>query len=231
MLDREKVLASKCRQKILRTLARNSQVRIMHLVRETGFSYNEVDRNLHVLEDQALIFQQRRRGFRVVSLNLENENLPVLLNVMKLLRTPSNSCLSHANISFMKVESQKRSTDYRRSDFSKGNFAYGTVTEPPAPSDREEFRLVSAGVGFVVDALSLLSLPMSARKVVMALYKMDRATVGDLLEETGLSKMDLNSAVNLLLRLGALKKKTSGQDVYFYIEAPADTEETTNHSQ
>ncbi len=51
VLDREKVLASKCRQKILRTLARNSQVRIMQLVRETGFSYNEVDRNLHVLEE------------------------------------------------------------------------------------------------------------------------------------------------------------------------------------
>jgi hypothetical protein len=67
------------------------------------------------------------------------------------------------------------------------------------------------------DVLSLLSLPMSLRKTVMVLYKLEKATAEDLANETKRLRAVESAAANQLVRMGYLKKKREGREVYFYI--------------
>ncbi|MCJ7631044.1 transcriptional regulator [Candidatus Bathyarchaeota archaeon] len=72
------------------------------------------------------------------------------------------------------------------------------------------------------DAMSLLSLPMSLRKTVMVLYKMEKATAQDLAKETKRLRAVESASANQLVRLGYLRKKREGREVYFYIESPME---------
>jgi hypothetical protein len=74
------------------------------------------------------------------------------------------------------------------------------------------------------DAMTLLSLPMSLRKTAMVLYKLEKATAKDLAKETGRLRAVESSAANQLVRMGYLKKKREGREVYFYIESPMEIE-------
>ena len=68
------------------------------------------------------------------------------------------------------------------------------------------------------DAMTLLSLPSSLRKTVMALYKLGQATAEDLARETKRLRAVESASANQLVRMGYLKKKREGRKVYFYIE-------------
>jgi hypothetical protein len=68
------------------------------------------------------------------------------------------------------------------------------------------------------DAMSLLSLPMSLRKTVMVLYKLEKATAEDLAKETKRLRAVESASANQLVRMGYLRKKREGREVYFYIE-------------
>jgi len=70
----------------------------------------------------------------------------------------------------------------------------------------------------IPNSLSLLSLPASLRKTVMVLYKLDKATAEDLAKETGRLRAVESSAANQLVRMGVLRKKREGRDVYFFID-------------
>jgi hypothetical protein len=72
------------------------------------------------------------------------------------------------------------------------------------------------------DAMSLLSLPMSLRKTVMVLYKLEKATAEDLARETKRLRPVESAYANQLVRMGYLSKKREGRDVYFYIESPME---------
>jgi predicted transcriptional regulator len=71
---------------------------------------------------------------------------------------------------------------------------------------------------FAPDVLTLLSLPMSLRKTVMVLYKLEKATARDIAEETKRLRAVESASANQLVRLGYLKKKREGRAVYFYIQ-------------
>jgi hypothetical protein len=75
-----------------------------------------------------------------------------------------------------------------------------------------------SGDGIPPDPLSLLALPLSLRKTVMALYKLQRATAEDLGSETKRLRGIESAAANQLVRMGYLKKIRQGRKVYFYIE-------------
>jgi hypothetical protein len=75
------------------------------------------------------------------------------------------------------------------------------------------------GEGKVPDVMSLLTLPMSLRTTMLALYKLDKATAEELAKETKRLRAVESSAANQLVRLGYLGKKREGRDVYFYIES------------
>jgi len=68
------------------------------------------------------------------------------------------------------------------------------------------------------DAMTLLFLPRSLRKTVMALYKLKEATAEDLARETNRLRAVESASANQLVRMGYLKKKREGRRVYFYIE-------------
>lgn len=68
------------------------------------------------------------------------------------------------------------------------------------------------------DAMTLLSLPRSLRKTVMALYKLKEATAEDLARETKRLRAVESASANQLVRMGYLQKKRQGRKVYFYIE-------------
>jgi hypothetical protein len=70
----------------------------------------------------------------------------------------------------------------------------------------------------IPNSLSLLSLPASLRKTVMVLYKLDKATAEDLAKETGRLRAVESSAANQLVRMGYLRKRREGRDVYFFID-------------
>lgn len=72
------------------------------------------------------------------------------------------------------------------------------------------------------DAMTLLSLPMSLRKTVMALYKLEKATAEEIAKETNRLRAVESSSANQLVRMGYLKKIREGRDVYFYIEPPLE---------
>jgi predicted transcriptional regulator len=75
------------------------------------------------------------------------------------------------------------------------------------------------------DAMSLLSLPMSLRKTVMVLYKLEKATAEDIAKETKRQRAVESSSANQLVRLGYLNKKREGRDVYFYIQPQLEAKE------
>lgn len=81
------------------------------------------------------------------------------------------------------------------------------------------------GFKLAPDVMALLSLPMSLRKTVMVLYKLEKATAEDIAKETKRLRAVESSSANQLVRLGYLKKKREGRDVYFYIEPQLEAEE------
>jgi hypothetical protein len=86
-------------------------------------------------------------------------------------------------------------------------------------SDRNHF---ATELKLEPDAMSLLSLPMSLRKTVMVLYKLDKATAKDLARETKRLRAVESASANQLVRMGYLKKRREGREVYFYIESPME---------
>ena len=60
----------------------------MMLVRIVNSTYNEVDRNLRILEGAGIITQQRLKRKRIVCLNLENKKTLALLKALKILEAP-----------------------------------------------------------------------------------------------------------------------------------------------
>jgi predicted transcriptional regulator len=75
------------------------------------------------------------------------------------------------------------------------------------------------------DVMALLSLPMSLRKTVMVLYKLEKATAKDIAKQTKRLRAVESSSANQLVRLGYLKKKREGRDVYFYIQPQVEANE------
>ncbi|MEM2999674.1 MAG: ArsR family transcriptional regulator [Candidatus Bathyarchaeia archaeon] len=75
-------MASSCRRKILTALAEKKELTIMKLVQMVNSTYNEVDRNLRVLEQEGIISQSYAEHKRIIRLNYENEETLVLLKIL-----------------------------------------------------------------------------------------------------------------------------------------------------
>ena len=75
------------------------------------------------------------------------------------------------------------------------------------------------------DVMTLLSLPSALRKTAMVLYKLEEATADDLSKETKRLRAVESAAANELFRLGYIKKRREGRDVYFYIEPTEEPKE------
>jgi predicted transcriptional regulator len=94
-MDLRKVLASSIRQNILKVLSEKRELQIMRLVSTVGSTYNELNRNLLILEKEGLIINEypikvRHGKIRVIRLNKENPKTFVLLKVLKTLEQENN---------------------------------------------------------------------------------------------------------------------------------------------
>ena len=89
-MDLKKLLASTIRQRILEELSKSRQMRMMKLVRSVGSPYNEVNRNLGILEAEGIVINDwskpvKHGVIRVIRLNVENPRTMMLLDALKLL--------------------------------------------------------------------------------------------------------------------------------------------------
>jgi len=84
-MKQNKILASACRRKILKALSEKKGITIMKLVRTVNSTYNEVDRNLRILEREGIVAQRYVGRRRIVRLNFKNEKTLVSLKILKIL--------------------------------------------------------------------------------------------------------------------------------------------------
>jgi predicted transcriptional regulator len=63
---------------------------MMELVRIVNSTYNEVNRNLRILEGAGLITQQRIRHKRIIRLKFENKKTLDMLKALKILEAPND---------------------------------------------------------------------------------------------------------------------------------------------
>jgi predicted transcriptional regulator len=95
-MELKKILASTQRQNIIKTLSEHHEMQVMRLVSATGTTYNELNRNLTILEKEGIITNEypikvRHSRVRVIRLNKENPKTQVLLKVLKALDQPVNA--------------------------------------------------------------------------------------------------------------------------------------------
>jgi hypothetical protein len=95
-MDLRKLVASTLRQNIIKTLSEHREMQVMRLVSATGSTYNELNRNLLILEKEGIIINEypikvRHGRVRVIRLNKENSKTQVLLKVLKTLDQPDNT--------------------------------------------------------------------------------------------------------------------------------------------
>jgi predicted transcriptional regulator len=86
-MDLETVVASACRRRILKVLSRHGRVNVMELVRKVNSTYSQVNPNLRILSEEAIIIDEHFGRMRVIRLNKENPKTAVLLQALKMLET------------------------------------------------------------------------------------------------------------------------------------------------
>jgi predicted transcriptional regulator len=89
-VDLRLLLASSVRQKILKVLAEKHELQVMKLASNVGTTYNELNRNLIILEKEGIIINEyrvkvRRGKVRVLRLNKDNPKTEVLISALKML--------------------------------------------------------------------------------------------------------------------------------------------------
>jgi predicted transcriptional regulator len=79
------IIASSIRQNILRVLNNKREIGLTKLVEAVNSTYNEVMRNVRILEDEGIVRLIRVGRRCCVSLNYENVNTKILIEALELL--------------------------------------------------------------------------------------------------------------------------------------------------
>lgn len=83
-MDLTMILASSCRQKILIQLSMQREgLAIMDLAQFSGSTYNEINRNSRILENEGIVIQKYIGHCRIIRLNWENSKTIILLKVIE----------------------------------------------------------------------------------------------------------------------------------------------------
>lgn len=85
----EQVIASSCRQKILLALSKTQQTYITNLVRTINSTYNQVNRNVQILEKEGIIKTKYYGRLRMIELDRKNPKTQTLLKALHMLKKPS----------------------------------------------------------------------------------------------------------------------------------------------
>ena len=79
------IIASSCRQRMLLTLAKVKKTHVTELVRMINSTYNEVNRNLIILEEEGIIKTKRLGQLKIIELQTESPKTVALLKALELL--------------------------------------------------------------------------------------------------------------------------------------------------
>lgn len=80
-----KIVASSCRQKIIKILFQKKEIGIMKLINLANGTYNEINRNILILERHGIIVERRQKRQRLLSLNLKNAKTSKLIEIIKII--------------------------------------------------------------------------------------------------------------------------------------------------
>jgi predicted transcriptional regulator len=88
----EQIIASSCRQKILLALSKTRSTHVTNLVRIVNSTYNQVSRNLLLLEEDGIIRIRHYGHLKMVELVTENRKTQSLLKALSMLDKVSRVC-------------------------------------------------------------------------------------------------------------------------------------------
>ena len=89
----EQIIASLCRQKILLALSRVKKTHVTNLVRITNSTYNQVRRNIDIMEKEGMIKIQNYGNMKMIELDFSNPKTVKLLKALQSLQTSTVSAL------------------------------------------------------------------------------------------------------------------------------------------
>jgi len=81
----ERILASTCRQKIIKAAAKAGQIHMMELVRRVNSTHDQVSRNLKILIEEKIVVIKKYGRVKIIQLNGENERTLIILKALNLL--------------------------------------------------------------------------------------------------------------------------------------------------
>lgn len=84
----KQIIASSCRQKILLALSKTKRTHVTNLVRIINSTYNQVNRNLQILEKEGIIKTKYYGHMRMIELQMEKPKTQSLLKALYLLDRP-----------------------------------------------------------------------------------------------------------------------------------------------
>jgi len=90
-LKLEQIIASTCRQKILMALSNIKKTHITNLVRLTNSTYNQVRRNVDILEREEILRIQSYGNMKIIELNIDSPKTAKLLKALRSLETFAGS--------------------------------------------------------------------------------------------------------------------------------------------
>lgn len=82
----EQIIASTCRQKILRALSKVRRTHITSLVRMINSTHNEVRRNLEILQNEGIVKITSCGSMKMVELQRDNQKTEKLLMALRTLQ-------------------------------------------------------------------------------------------------------------------------------------------------
>jgi len=86
----------------------------MQLVQVVNSTYNEVDRNLSILEREEVLIQQHAEHKRIISLNFKNERTLILLKLLKIREDPVDLKHFRRNLKSLLENNNENSSNARQ---------------------------------------------------------------------------------------------------------------------
>jgi DeoR/GlpR family transcriptional regulator of sugar metabolism len=84
----EQIIASSCRQKILLALSTIKRTHLTNLIRIVNSTYNQVNRNLQILQKEGIIKTKHYGHIKMIELETENPKTQALLKALHMLDKP-----------------------------------------------------------------------------------------------------------------------------------------------
>ena len=85
-LELEQIIASTCRQKMLLALSKVKKTHVTNLVRMINSTYDEVRRNLEILEKEEIVKITQCGNMKIIELRWENQKTAKLLTALRSLQ-------------------------------------------------------------------------------------------------------------------------------------------------